>query len=134
VEAVKQQNALDQRWPRLGEAHPQAKLTDDKVRQIITLLVEGQGHRNIAEQLGVEHTTIGRIARGQAWPHIPRPPNFENLIRHSRAKLTESQVREIRRLKKEGLADREIASRFGVTRSAVGRIASGKHWAWLIDE
>ena len=42
--------------------------------------------------------------------------------RHSGGKLYKEQVIEIRRLLSEGLSHREIARRFGVTHSAVGRI------------
>lgn len=47
--------------------------------------------------------------------------------KHPHAKLTEADVREIRRLK--GIeTPTELAKRFRVTRGAIGFVLSGKHW------
>lgn len=49
--------------------------------------------------------------------------------RNGRAKLTESQVAEIRaRLNRGGETQKSMAKEFGVSRSAIQWIASGKHW------
>lgn len=58
----------------------------------------------------------GRAARGEG--------NYK-------AKLTESDVREIRDLLKEGLSAREIARKFNVRHAAILTIKSGKNWSWL---
>jgi len=50
------------------------------------------------------------------------------------AKLTDTQVREIRRLSMDGRLTRtEIAERFSIGKEAVSRIKNGKTWAWLPD-
>jgi predicted XRE-type DNA-binding protein len=50
--------------------------------------------------------------------------------RHSQAKLTASDVEEIRQLLAAGeLTQTEIGTRFGVRGTAVSRIATGKRWA-----
>lgn len=51
--------------------------------------------------------------------------------RHGMDKLTEDQVREIRRLYASGMLQREIAPLFGVTRRNIGNITSGRSWKWL---
>lgn len=49
---------------------------------------------------------------------------------HGRAKLSEDQVREIRRLYSTGdFSQREIGHRFGVAQTLVSQILSGKVWA-----
>ncbi|HXG36555.1 MAG TPA: HNH endonuclease [Dehalococcoidia bacterium] len=48
--------------------------------------------------------------------------------RHGSAKLTEEMVRTIRQLQLVGLSRRTIASRFGVNRSLISGILSGKYW------
>lgn len=48
--------------------------------------------------------------------------------KHPRAKLTQKQVDEIRRLSKQH-SNKEVAERFGINQSTVSRITSGKRWA-----
>ncbi len=48
--------------------------------------------------------------------------------KNHRAKLTEDQVRSIRQLKTEGLIDRVISARFGISREAVTVIVNRKRW------
>jgi hypothetical protein len=50
---------------------------------------------------------------------------------HGCAKLTADQVREIRRLRAEGLTQQAIADRFGIGQPLVSRIVNGKCWAHL---
>ncbi len=51
--------------------------------------------------------------------------------RHGQAKLTDDDVREIRRLNETGISGRKIAQRFGVSRWSVQDILSGRNWGWL---
>lgn len=46
-------------------------------------------------------------------------------------KLTEADVREIKRLRAEGASVSDLASRFRVSRSAISKINVGKAWAWV---
>ena len=45
-----------------------------------------------------------------------------------RAKLTEDRVREIKRLLHQGMAQKDIAARFGLARSVVSDIKNGRLW------
>ena len=57
----------------MGERSGAHKLHDQDVRQILSLLRQGFTQRELAKQFGVSsHCTIGRIARGKGWKHIPR--------------------------------------------------------------
>jgi hypothetical protein len=49
--------------------------------------------------------------------------------RHPKAKITDRDVREIRRLKAEGLTGKQIGELFGMNRNSINRIAAGKAWA-----
>lgn len=51
--------------------------------------------------------------------------------KHRSSKLTEDDVREIRRLKAEGIATRELARRYPVSRVAIKYILNGRSWNWL---
>ena len=66
--------------------------------------------------------------------------NSEEMVAHGRStrgstnpqsKLKEADVREIKRLLQEGCHRQKLADRFGVTKSAIDRIAQGRNWKWL---
>lgn len=48
---------------------------------------------------------------------------------HWMARLTEAQVKEVRKLHSEGLTQVKIAAKMGVNQSTVQRILTGKSWA-----
>ena len=50
--------------------------------------------------------------------------------RNSQSKITESQVREIRSLKRKSSL-REISEAFGISKSTISLIHRGKRWAWV---
>jgi len=52
---------------------------------------------------------------------------------HGQAKLTEGQVREIRRLRSR-VPQRSLAARFGVSHSVISRIQRGESWAHIGEE
>lgn len=47
------------------------------------------------------------------------------------SKLKTSEIEQIKRLRKTGLLQRDIAKRFNVSRSLVGMIVNGKRWSHL---
>ncbi len=51
--------------------------------------------------------------------------------RHGRAKVTDSDIREMRRLDKLGWAHADIARRFGLSQPQVSGIISGKYWGHI---
>ena len=53
-----------------GEANTQAKLTDEKVREIRSRHLAGVSTNKLGKQYGVSHTTVQRIVRGEAWKHV----------------------------------------------------------------
>jgi DNA invertase Pin-like site-specific DNA recombinase len=70
-----------------------------------------------------------RDAKGRSGSHL------RSGERHGNAKLTEPQVREIRRLHAEDvLRVHEIARKFGVHESTVRHIACGGAWRSILDD
>lgn len=61
--------------------------------------------------------------------HLEPVTHAENTRRSVRCVLGEEQVRTIRRLRREGLLQREIAERIGVNRRTVGNVLTGANWA-----
>ena len=58
---------------RKGMNNPQSKLTDTIVRYIRAnheLGELGIGAKDLAVGLGVSHSTVGRVARGETWTHV----------------------------------------------------------------
>lgn len=51
--------------------------------------------------------------------------------RNGSAKLSDDDIRTIRRMVSLGLSQEAIARKFGVTRTAVGRVITGHNWGWL---
>lgn len=111
------------------------KLTADQVVEIRRLAVEGMPQHAIGRRFGIDQTTAGSIIRGETWAHIPGAregsPNYPKGERHPRARLTEAQAREIHRLAAEGMAQRDIAARFGVSPALVCKIVGGRLWKHL---
>lgn len=73
--ATRAQNAADKighgRQHR-GESTPSARLTDDKVRAILTAKSQGETMPSLARRYGVRLNTIQRIIHGRGWRHIER--------------------------------------------------------------
>lgn len=74
------------------------------------------------------YRTLGRRRAGIANPEAASKNRGET---HNRAKLTEDDVREIRRLLAAGVARKDIAQRFGVTAPHIGHIKFGRLWAHI---
>lgn len=51
--------------------------------------------------------------------------------RHGRSKLTEAQVREIKRMIADGMTLAKIARLVNVTHAAISRIKHGSSWSWV---
>ncbi len=59
------------------------------------------------------------------------PKNRQATNRRSSV-LTESDVREIRRLRSDGLIMKDIGSRFGASAQLIYQVLSGKAWGWVV--
>lgn len=70
-------NIAQNKMPR-GKDNPRAKLTDAQAAEIKRLLVELVPHGHIARLFGVSQATVGLIATGKIWRHVPDPPGYEN--------------------------------------------------------
>ncbi len=71
---TKSQNALDRKLDgtqvhthQQGEAHSQAKLTEDQVRAI---RLSTKNHQSIADEYGISKFTVRAIKRGRIWKHL----------------------------------------------------------------
>lgn len=126
----------------IGEAVGTAKLTELQVLEIRDLLATGTyGGPDLAERFGVHPMTIAKIRQGVRWGHIAKGPvEMDDAARHERisrivrgerhgmVKLTEAQVREIRDKLRSGSTRSALAPEYGVSRTTISMIASGRNW------
>lgn len=96
--------------------------------EIIRLRKSGIWPRDIAKQMGLtKNVVIGVCFRAGLCDYqgaLQQRPKGE---RHYKAKLTEEDVREIRRRSGESYVS--LAAEFGVTSANISRIVSGYSWA-----
>lgn len=81
----------------------------------------------IPEGLQLDHLCRNRACVNPA--HLEPVTQAENNRRGAATKLNESLASDIRRLGSRGLTHKEIAARFPVSESQVGRIIAGRAWS-----
>ena len=54
----------------VGEVHPQAKLTEAQVMQLLRFSRKGVINRRLAERFGISETHVGRLVKRTAWKHL----------------------------------------------------------------
>lgn len=123
---------------RQGESVHFTEATEEQAREIIRLRDEMK-QADIAERVGVTVSTVAHIHCGHTWKHVAEEMGYipeKRILRGEQsasAKVTEADVREIRRLRGR-LLQREIADIFGIDKSQVGKIQRREWWAWVTDE
>lgn len=119
-----------------GTRNPNARFTAAQVREIRALWRRGRlSAEEIAARYRCHKSAIYRMVRGESYtaPRYSPKPTRERFTkkgeRHPQSKLSVIQVVEIKRMLKRGdMTKTAIGARFGVSRSHIGAIASGKYW------
>lgn len=107
-----------------------AKLTEDQVKYILNYPWRRKLHKELAAELGVAVTTVNHVRRRKSWKHIESPS--DKLTNHYN-RLTEDEVREIRRLYAGGeIFQKTLADKFGTTQAHISDIVRREIWADLI--
>jgi predicted XRE-type DNA-binding protein len=55
---------------KAGTMHHNAKLTDENIKEIITMVGSGMSQGRVARIYGVDQSGISRICHGKAWQHL----------------------------------------------------------------
>lgn len=63
----------------------------------------------------------------------PTPQTFGRGEKNFAAVLTPDKVRELRRLRTEGMSYGKLAIRYGISKRHASRIVAGEQWAWIND-
>lgn len=124
-------------------------VTPEVVAKIRSRFAAGEGITTIARELRVEEANALRIARGQAWKHLPPADLSNRVLRrrlltgdehplhgrpelrargedHPAAKLDDAAVREIRR--RAGDRASSLAQEFGVAPITIERVRARVTW------
>lgn len=115
-----------------GEQHGRARLTEAEVVQILQRYHAGEHAQSIADTYGItDQSYIYGIVNGQKWKHVPRPPVTRR--RNGNARLTDDDVREIRRERARGVPLHVLSERFGTNKSNISHIALRRNRANVPD-
>lgn len=123
----------------IGSLHGQAKLTENQVIEIREMYSTGNFlGMELAKMYSVEKSTISSIINNKTWQHLDKIENKIKVLKrlgegHSRAKLKDSDIREIRKLydSEDPKSCNKIATKFSVTRQCISGIIKGHHWAHI---
>lgn len=120
-----------------GERVRSAKLTNMTAAQILQDFIPGTTtEAHLAKKYGVTQGAINSLLRGRSWKHLNVPlPQFTFTDTRARgersgqAKLTENQVKEIRRMYATGNYSQQfIANKFGVRQTLISNIVLRLSW------
>jgi len=125
-----------------GSTHKMAKLTEEKVIEIVQLYNTGKYIcQELAELFGVSRLAISAIMRGQNWSHItnikPEDPKPNTKRRSSGSKhgmsiLNEENVLEIIKLYNTGkYSYNDLGNQFSVSHSTISMLMGGHSWSSL---
>lgn len=118
-----------------GERHKTSVLTEVLVAEMRAEYAKGKkSHRELAERFSLTPSAIGSALTGRTWAHVPgalgstAPGAIHRGERVHRARLTENDVRSIRRDFAGGWSRRSLARRHNVSRTSIQGILSGRLW------
>lgn len=109
----------------MSENHPRAKLTNQQVWDIRQRYIDGESIKEIYndfKDLYTNQQTFKRIVLGQTYVTVGNIPTKEQ-VRHTNARLTDVQVKEIRNSYKKGVVSyRELGEKYGLSESSIAAI------------
>lgn len=124
-----------------GSDSSNSKITEEtalKIKQMMLIMPANK----VAEALNVSLHIVYDIRNNKTWKHISLPDSDQNeyfVFKQGEikgedcgsSKLTNNQVKEIKRLLLEKIPQRKIASLFGVTQCTINYINTGKIWSHI---
>lgn len=103
-----------------GERQGSSKITADDVRAMRAAAGGGTPHRVLAARYGVSKSEVSAVVIGRKWQHI------EGALEPRAKRLSTEARAEIVAMVTAGLTQEEVASKYGVTRSAVSQMMHRK--------
>lgn len=120
-----------------GHSHGMAKLTSGLVESIRKKRKSGIFLEVIAAEFQITVTQVLRICSGKHWKDaggpLTKPLKSKNGSNNPASKLTEKDVKEIRKKRSNGADMQEIANQFSVSKQVVWSIIHRKTWKHVPD-
>jgi hypothetical protein len=124
----------------MGERNRHAVLTEELVKALRDEAETGVAYTVLAIKYGITASSIGKIVRGNTWAHLNGPVRLKAMKPtakyidgrkdNGRKKLTEEEVREIRKRWASGtISQSALARELGVTPQLIGQIVRKQIWA-----
>lgn len=130
---------------RRGTRNPLSKFTDRQIQEMRFLYKQAAGVRGaiseIARRYGTDASSVGEIVRKVIWSRVPDDfasmdalePLPTNPLRprpdnHGGSKLTPEVVQEIRELNAQGISQKELCGRYGLTAGPMSSLINRKTW------
>lgn len=103
-----------------GERHHRAKLSSIMVNEMRLDYSNGKSINMLTERYNVSSATIRRILSGKIWKDLPIQEYT------TQTKLTIHVMKEIKKMKMEGLLQKDISIKTGISTAEVSRLVNGK--------
>lgn len=103
----------------MGSRNARALLTEEQVMQIVERIEAGWTSLAISEHFGVCRSTISHIRNGRQWKHVT------HRTAGAYRRLTDQDVRDMRRMMDNGISTANVARQFGVTQPYAWKIKMG---------
>jgi hypothetical protein len=103
-----------------------AQLTEANILRVIDLRRSRHSYKEISRVTGIPYESVRSICVGRS----DLPKHAGNSGRW-KSRLSESDVREMLKLRSRGMSGKELAIRYGVTQSGIYRICRRNRWSYL---
>lgn len=97
-----------------GEKNPYSNNTDEEIKIVISMLLNGKSNLEISRDTGVTLSVISNVRRKQAWTHLTKDLEFPFVRLNG---YTEDINNKILEDIKRGLKEREIINKYNISRS-----------------
>lgn len=132
---LKRQKTREQNQSLKGENHPRAKMTNQEVINVRQRYINGEPMDEIYNDYKERYPnkdTFKRIVLGETYKDVGNIPT-KSQIKHTNAKLTEQQVREIReRYAAEKISYAKLGEEYGISSSSIYQIIKRKTYQHII--
>ena len=109
-----------------------SKLNDDLLREIYELRMFGYTCVEIAEKYDIDVNAIYKATGSKNWKHLNKPDHIKHRgSTHYNTKLSDSDVLDIRRLRRSGLSYIDLGKRYSMSPGTICNICLGRSWKHL---